>query len=201
MTRANGLHAQTRYMRETFIAAAIAAIAVGAAAEPATYAIDPGHTVVTFEALHLNTSTQRGRMQAKDGSVVLDRAAKSGKADITIDLTTLSAASSGLEGTLKGERVFNVAQGPTARFVGDTFTFDGDKVASVAGTLTILGKSQPVTLKAIRFNCYENAQLKREVCGGDFGATIQRSQYGIGFLPNVTPDSIPLLIQVEAIRQ
>ena len=63
------------------------------------------------------------------------------------------------------------------------------------------GKTQPVTLKATRFNCYENGQLKREVCGGDFVGSIQRSQYGLGFLPQVTPDEIPLLIQVEAIRQ
>ena len=188
-------------MRKSFIAASLAAAAAGVAAEPVTFSIDPGHTVVTFEALHLNTSTQRGRIQAKEGTIVLDRAAKTGKADISIDIATLSAASQGLESTLKGERLFNVAQNPTARFVGDAFTFDGDKVASVSGTLTILGKSQPATLKAVRFNCYENGQLKREVCGGDFETAIQRSQFGLGFLPNVTPDNIKLLIQVEAIRQ
>src|SRR5436190_9499732 len=188
-------------MRKTFIAGALAAAAAGVAAEPATFAIDPGHTIVTFEALHMNTSTQRGRIQAKEGSVVMDRAAKTGKADITLDLTTTSVASSSLEGALKGERLFNVAQGPTARFVGDTFTFDGDKLASVGGTLTLLSKSQPVTLKAVRFNCYENGQLKREVCGGDFTATIKRSQFGLGFAASVTPDDVPLLIQVEAIRQ
>lgn len=188
-------------MRKTFIAASLAALAAGTVAQPVTFAIDPEHTVVTAEALRFNTSTHRIRMQAKEGTIVLDRDAKSGKADITIDLTTLSAASSALQGALKGERLFNVAQGPTARFVGDTFTFDGNKIASVAGTLTLLGKSQPVTLKAIRFNCYENAQLKREVCGGDFGATIQRSQYGLGFAPSVAADDIALLIQVEGIRQ
>jgi len=188
-------------MRKTFIAAALAAIAVGAAAEPVTFAIDPGHSVVTFEALHFNTSTHRIRAQAKEGSVVMDRAAKSGKADITIDLATLSAASSALEGTLKGERLFNIAQSPTARFVGDTFTYDGDKLASVAGTLTILGKSQPVTLKATRFNCYENAQVKREVCGGDFTGSVKRSAFGLGFGPTISPDDVALLVQVEAIRQ
>ena len=188
-------------MRKLFIAASLAAVAAGVVAQPATFTVDPGHTIVTAEALHFNTSTQRIRMQAKEGTIVLDREAKSGKADITIDLTTISTASSALEGTLKGERLFNVAQGPTARFVADTFTFDGNKVASVSGTLTLLGKSQPVTLKATRFNCYENGQLKREVCGGDFAGTIQRSQYGLGFAAPVTPDDIPLLIQVEAIRQ
>ena len=44
-------------------------------------------------------------------------------------------------------------------------------------------------------------QLRREVCGGDFEGSIQRSQYGITFLMQVTPDEIPLQIQVEAIRQ
>ena len=188
-------------MSRFLVAGVLAGTATFAAAEPATFNIDPDHTVVTFEALHMNTSTQRGRIQAKEGTVVLDRAAKTGKADVSVDIATLSTASRALEGLLKGERVFNTAQNPTARFVGDSVTFDGDKVASISGTLTILGKSQPATLKATRFACYENGQLKREVCGGDFTATIKRSQFGLGFAASVTPDDVPLLIQVEAIRQ
>ena len=77
----------------------------------------------------------------------------------------------------------------------------GALASMVTGTLSAMDKSEPVTLKATRFNCYENGQLKREVCGGDFGATIQRSQFGLGIAANATPDDIPLLIQVEAIRQ
>ena len=188
-------------MLKAVLATTFSAAAFAVSAEPATFAIDPGHTVVTFEALHLGTSTQRGRIQAKEGTVVLDKAARTGKADVTLDMASVSTASTGLQGTLRGERIFNVTTNPTARFVGDTFTFDGDKVASVAGSLTLNGKTQPVTLKAKRFNCYENSQLKREVCGGDFEGSIQRSQYGLGFLPQVTPDEIPLLIQIEAIRQ
>jgi polyisoprenoid-binding protein YceI len=58
-----------------------------------------------------------------------------------------------------------------------------------------------VTLKAIRFNCYENAQVKREVCGGDFGATVQRSKFGLTLGASISPDDVPLIVQVEAIRQ
>lgn len=188
-------------MLKAALATSLCAAAFAVAAEPATYAIDPDHTIVTFEALHVGTSTQRGRMQAKEGSVVLDKAAKSGKADITLDMASTSAMSNSLTGFLRGDRMFNIATNPTARFVADSFTFSGDKVASVAGSLTLNGKTQPVTLTAKRFNCYENAQLKREVCGGDFEGKIQRSQYGLGALTQVTPDEIPLLIQVEAIRQ
>jgi polyisoprenoid-binding protein YceI len=188
-------------MPKAFLATTLCAAAFAAAAEPATFALDPDHTIVTFEALHMGTSTQRGRLQAKEGTVMLDRATKSGKADITIDLASASTATASLQGFLRGDRMFNIAVNPTARFVADTFTFDGDRLASLAGTLTLNGKSQPVTLKATRFNCYENSMLKREVCGGDFTTTIQRSQYGLGALAQVTPDEVPLLIQVEGIRQ
>ena len=54
-------------------------------AESATYNLDPTHTYVTFEARHFGTSTNRGRFDKKEGSITLDRAAKTGKADITID--------------------------------------------------------------------------------------------------------------------
>jgi polyisoprenoid-binding protein YceI len=58
-----------------------------------------------------------------------------------------------------------------------------------------------VTLTATNFNCYQNPMLKREVCGGDFETTIQRSHFGSSYgLPGI-PDNIKLLIQVEAVRQ
>ena len=72
----------------------------------------------------------------------------------------------------------------------------------MAGTLTLRGKTQPVVLKAANFNCYLNPMLRRETCGGDFQATIKRSQWGIDWgLDGGIPDEVRLLIQVEAIKQ
>ena len=193
--------------KTTILLAAIAAIAAGtlctlARAEPATYAVDPNHTHVTWEALHMNTSTLRGRFGAKEGTITVDRAAKTGKADITLDLASLAAPVPHLENSLRSERAFNVASFPTARFVGDNFAFDGDKLVGVSGTLTLMGKSQPVNLKAQRFNCYANPSLQgREVCGGDFETTISRSAFGMNLAPQVAPDNIRLLIEIEAIKQ
>jgi polyisoprenoid-binding protein YceI len=102
---------------------------------------------------------------------------------------------------LKSKDFFNAAEFPTAKFVGDKFTFSGDKVTSVEGTLTMRGKTSPVTLTATNFNCYTNPMLKREVCGGDFETTIQRSQWDVSYgLPGI-PDSTRLLIQIEAVKQ
>jgi polyisoprenoid-binding protein YceI len=189
-------------MTKTLLACLIAAGAITAHAESAPYAIDPSHTFVTFEANHMGTSTLRGRFDKKEGSVTLDKAGKSGKADITIDATSIDTGVAALDTHLKSKDFFNATEFGTAKFSADKFAFNGDKVSEVVGTLTLLGKTQPITLKASNFNCYINPMLKREVCGGDFETTITRTQYGMSYGLNYgLPDNIRLLIQIEAVKQ
>jgi polyisoprenoid-binding protein YceI len=186
--------------------AVLALAALGATAtaraEAVTYGIDPAHTFATFEIGHLGISTVRGRFDRKEGSVTLDRAAQSGKVELTIDVTSVSTGVEPFNKNLQGKDFFNTAEFPTARFVGDKFVFDGEKLTEVSGALTLLGKTNPVTLKALRFNCYMSPMLKREVCGGDFEGTLQRSQYGMNHLIQMgSPDAVKLVVQVEAIKQ
>lgn len=188
-------------IRTSLLAAALSVSAFTAQAQSATYAVDPTHTYVTFEALHFGVSTNRGRFDKKSGSVLFDKAAKTGKVDITIETGSINTGSDAFNKHLNGKDFFNSAEHPTARFVADGFRFDGDKVSEVTGSLTLLGKTGPVTLKASRFGCYDNPMLKREVCGGDFDTTIQRSQWGMTYgLPGI-PDSVRLVIQIEAVKQ
>lgn len=189
-------------MKKTLLAASLLALAAGAQAQSATYAIDPTHTFVTFEIDHFGTSTNRGRFDKKEGSVQFDRAGKTGKVELTIDTTSINTGVEPFNKHLQSKDFFNAAEHPTAKFVADKFSFNGDKVTEVAGTLTLLGKTQPVTLKANKFNCYQNPMLKREVCGGDFETTIQRSQWGLGWGLNMGfQDNVRLVVQVEAIKQ
>jgi polyisoprenoid-binding protein YceI len=184
------------------IAAFAALAAFAAVAQANTYTIDPTHTFVHFEIPHYGTSTSRGRFDRKEGLVQFDRAARTGRVEITIDTTSIDTGTDAFDRHLKGKDFFNAEQFPTAKFVADRFVFTGDKVTEVAGTLTLLGKTQPVTLKANNFNCYVNPLLKREVCGGDFDTTIARSQWGMDWgLKFGFSDEVRLLVQVEAIRQ
>lgn len=173
-----------------------------ALADNVTYTIDPSHTMVTFEAArHFGTSTTRGRFDKTTGTVVLDRSGKRGQAAIDIDLASVSTGVPLLDQHLRGEDFFNVTNHPVGRFVSERFVFSGDQLTSVEGTLTLHGKSLPLTLKAQYFNCYDNPYVKREVCGGDFEAVLQRSLWGMGYGAPAIPDQIRLMIQVEAIRQ
>lgn len=191
-------------MKKTILAAAAAAALFSslAHAENATYAFDPSHTYVTFEISHFGTSTNRGRFDKKEGTAQLDIAAKTGKVDVTIDTSSVNTGFDAFNKHLQSADLFDAAKYPTIKFVGDKFSFAGDKVSAIAGNLTLLGKTLPVTLKANNFNCYAHPMLKREVCGGDFETTIDRTAFGMAYgIDWGFPKDVKLVIQVEAVKQ
>lgn len=190
-------------MKKTLFAILAVAASAGAIAQAGVYKIDPTHTRATWEAKHFGTSTNRGSWDKTDGEIALDKAAKTGNVDITIDMSSINTGVMPFNGHMKGPDFFDVANHPTARFVGDKITFDGDKIVEVAGNMTIRGKTNPAVLKAVTYNCYENARLKREVCGGDFETVVKRSTYGVnwGLAEKFTSDDVKVTIQVEAIKQ
>ncbi|MGD9773670.1 YceI family protein [Diaphorobacter sp.] len=191
-------------MRSTFFAiAAAAALTAGAVhAEPATYAVDPTHTFATFEIDHFGASVNRGRFNKKEGTVQFDKAAKTGKVELTLHIDSIDTGTEMFDKHLTSAEIFDAGQFPTAKFVGDKFTFKGDKLTAVAGSLTIKGKTQPVTLKANQFTCYDNPMLKREVCGGDFETTIDRTAFGVNYgVEYGFPKKVRIVAQIEAVKQ
>ncbi len=182
-------------------AGALALASFAGAAGAGNYTMDPKHTFVTFEIPHMATTTNRGRFDKKEGTVEFDRAAKTGKAKLTLYPDSITTGTQVLDKIISGPEVFDTAKFPTVQFVSDKFTFAGDKVSEVSGQLTMMGKTLPVVLKATNFNCYQNGMLKREVCGGDFETFIKRSDWGVSYALNYGfADTIRLLVQVEAIQ-
>ncbi|MDM0051035.1 YceI family protein [Variovorax sp. J22R115] len=178
-----------------------AAKPAGGPVKGATYVVDPTHTFVMYEMGHYGTTTNRGRFSTKDGSVKIDPEGTSGKVDITMDISSINTGVDLLNRHLQSKDFFNVAEFPTGRFVADKIAFNGDKVTEVAGTLTLMGQSRPVTLKANRFNCYLSPLINRQICGGDFETTVERSNWGITWgIPFGFEDKVRLLVQVEAVN-
>lgn len=191
-------------MKKSIFALAFLALATGAVqAQSAQYRIDPNHTRAIFEAKHFGTSTNRGQWERSEGEITLDKTAKTGKVDITLDMNSISTGVAAFNNHLKNADFFDVANHPTAKFSGDKFTFDGDRLVEVAGNLTLRGKTNPIVIKAVHFGCYNHPTLKREVCGGDFETVITRSAFDVnwGLANRATSDDIKVIIQVEAIKQ
>jgi len=167
-----------------------------------TYKIDPSHTYPSFEADHFGgLSVWRGKFDKTDGTIVVDRANKTGSVDITIDANSLDFGHAKMNEHAKGADMFDVAKYPTATYKGK-LVFKGDVPASVNGELTLHGVTKPVTLTINQFKCIQHPMLKKEVCGADASATFNRADFGVdygvkmGFKPEVK-----LAIQVEGVKQ
>ncbi len=177
----------------------LAASATSAYAQ--TYTIEPGHTYPSFEADHMGISVWRGKFTKTSGTVVLDRAAKTGSLDIVIDANTIDFGHAKMNEHAKSKDLFNVEKFPTATYKSKSIKFDGDKPVSVDGELTLLGVTKPVTLAINKFKCIQHPMLKREVCGADASAEFKRSNFGLNYALNYgfSPD-VKLAIQVEAVK-
>lgn len=183
-------------MKSTLFAALLA---VAGLANAATYNIDSSHTYPSFEADHKGLSLWRGKFNNTKGTITMDRAAKTGSLDITIDTTSVDFGHDKMNSHAKSADIFNVEKFPTATYKGKSFKFNGDQLVSVDGELTLNGVTKPVELKVDRFKCVQDARLKREVCGANATAEFKRTDFGINFgIPNFAPE-VKLAIQVEAV--
>jgi polyisoprenoid-binding protein YceI len=179
-------------------AALLAASAFGANA--ATYNIDPAHTYPSFEADHKGISVWRGKFEKTTGVIQMDRAAKTGSMDITIDAASINFGLDKMNTHAKSPDMFNVEKFPTVTYKGKSFKFEGEQLVAVEGELTMLGVTKPVTLKVNKFKCIMDQRLKREICGADATAEFKRTDFGLNYLtPAFSPD-VKLAIQVEAVK-
>lgn len=181
--------------------AGIVALMVGAVgsahAAPQTFKVDTWHTLTTFSVDHQGTSINTGKFPTKEGGfMVMDTEAKKGSVALTIDVAGVVTGVSLFDEHLRSDKWLNTAKFPTATFKSSNFEFQDGKVSAVHGDLTFMGVTEPVALKASRFNCYDSNIFKAKVCGGDFQTTIKPTDFGM-----TLPLDVKLTIQVEGILQ
>lgn len=181
--------------------ALLAAASVPALAQD-SYTLDPAHSRPTFEANHLGFSTQFGSFQNVSGKGTLDRAARRGSVEVTIDAASVRIFDPRLESVVKGEKFFNVEKFPTITFKSSDFRFEADRLVAIDGELTLVGVTKPVTLKVAEFRCGEHPFSRKPMCGGNASATIKRSEWGITQgVATLTPgDDVVLRIPFEAYK-
>jgi polyisoprenoid-binding protein YceI len=178
-----------------------AAIVAPAAAAPETYVIDGSHTFPRFEYIHFGYSTQQSRFNGTTGKITLDRAAKTGSVDVVIDAKSVDTGHQLFNGHIQGEDFFDTEKYPTITFKSSGITFAGEKLASVAGNLTIKGITKPVTLEVTSFHCMPHPIVKKEACGANASTMIKRSEFGAGKHAPYVSDEVKLTIAVEAVMQ
>lgn len=178
-----------------------AALPLSAQAAPVSYKIDPAHTYPHFSISHLGFSTMHGRFDKTSGTVTLDRAAKTGSMDISIETNSISTGFAKRDQDLESPDFFNVAEYPTMTYKASSITFKGNEPATVNGSLTLLGVTKPVKLTLDSFHCGIFPMNKKEKCGAGASAEIKRSDFGMKtFLPGIG-DDVKLVFEIEAYKE
>lgn len=186
-------------MKKFAVGLALAAL-TGSALAAETFTIDPAHTWPYFAVNHLGFSTQHGRFNKTSGKITLDREARKGSVEVTIDTASIDMGLEKWNTHMKSDDFFNVEMFPSMSFKSDKFTFDGDKPVSAEGSLTLLGVTKPVSLKLADFTCGTHPINKKPLCAADISTTIKRSDWGMTkYVPGVS-DEINITIPVEALK-
>lgn len=195
MTRITSL---TRLFAATALASAFATSAFAA---PQSYGVEPNHTYANFSYNHMGLSTQISKFNKTSGTIVYDKAAKTGSVDVTIDMTSVDTGSNLFNNHIQGADFLDTAKFPTATFKSTKVVFDGDAPSAIEGTLTIKGVSKPVVLKVNHFANMAHPMAKKDAIGANASTQIKRSDFGAGKYAPMVGDEVTITISLEAIQQ
>lgn len=172
----------------------------------ASYTINPASTHIRFTIKRLNTSATTGGFYDIKGHLQYDPSLQTGDISLIIPIDSLNTGNPSFNKSLTGPDFFDAKTFPLAQFKSTKWYFDQDRtnpqLIRVDGQLTLHGKTHPISLTATKFECDTNPSLKKEVCGGNFTAALDRTKWYINkFVWFGLTTNLNLNIKVEAARQ
>ncbi|WP_153115759.1 YceI family protein [Rhodocyclus tenuis] len=176
-------------------------LAAPAFAAPESYVVDGTHTFPRFSYSHFGYSTQLSRFDRTTGTVVFDKAAKTGSVDIVIDTRSVDTGFGTFNEHIQGEDFLDTAKYPTATFKSTRVLFDADKPVALEGNLTLKGVTRPVTLTLTSFQAMPHPMLKKNAIGANAFTVVKRSEFNAGKYAPYVGDEVRIDIAVEAIAQ
>ncbi len=115
-------------------------------APAATYAVDPTHTAVIARVSHIGYALSVFRFDRVAGSLTWDPG-QPAKSDLKVSVETASISTpvAGFAAELAGPEYLKSAAFPTATFVSTSFRQIDANHGRVAGQLTLMGRTHPLT--------------------------------------------------------
>jgi polyisoprenoid-binding protein YceI len=173
-------------------------VSAHACAQTSTWSIDPNHSSVNFEIVHMAVSHVHGAFSNVKGTVTLnDKDITKSLVEATIDTTTVSTGVDARDKHLKSPDFFDVEKYPAISFKSTSLNRAGGKLQLI-GELTIDGVTKSVTLDLDGPTPPQTMQGKT-VSGFSASGMIKRSDYNFGskFAPPMLSDDVKFTVDVE----
>ena len=186
------------------LAAAFAAISLPAFAEPHRYELDPEHTTVAFTIQHLGYAQTLGLFGTVEGSFTYDMETQElSDVSVTVMSDSLETLNEARDEHVRSGDFLAVQEHPTITFTADGGTPADETSGTVAGEVTILGETRPLTLDVdlVGQGPYPFGH-QRFVLGLSARGSLQRSDFGMtyGVDNGLVGDEVSLIIETEAMR-
>lgn len=186
-----------------FVAAAVIASSAPVAAD--TWQIDPAHSVAQFSVTHLMISTVRGEFGVMSGTVEYDgKDVSSIKADVTIDVASISTRNEYRDKDLKSDHFFDVAKFPKLTFKSKKVVPGKAGAFQLVGDLTMHGVTKEVTLEVTGPSKVIKGARGESRVGASAGTKVNRQDFGVSWNATVdgagvvVSDSVSITIDIEA---
>jgi polyisoprenoid-binding protein YceI len=146
-----------------------------------TYQIDPKHSAARFKVRHMMIANVGGEFNNVTGTIEFDQAKPDqSRINASIDANSLHTGDPQRDAHIKGGDFFNVAQFPAITFKSSKVAAAGSGYA-VAGDLTLLGVTKPVTLKVESVSPEITDPWSGQRRGLSATTTFNRKDFGMGW--------------------
>lgn len=185
----------------TGVAATFVALAAAGQVRAATYKVDPVHSTVLFRAQHMGAGYVYGQFPNPEGKIVLDseNPAKS-SVSITAKADGVWTGKDKRDQHLRSPDFLNAKQFPVIKYESTKVEKAGDGKWKVTGDLTLHGKTRTQVVEVKKVGEGKNQQ-GQTLAGWETAFTVNRSDFGIDYMPQGVSDELMLVIAVEGIQQ
>lgn len=162
-----------------------------------SWRIDETHPSINFKINAVGFPTTHGRFLHYTGRILIDleRPAKR-FTSFTVDSGSVDVGSQSFNDFVKSAVLLDVARLPTLSFTSTEVEKLDPHTARVAGNLTMLGVTKPITLVV---NVEAAPSAKRRTFAFSATGTLKRSEFGMNFGVPVIDDAFEIIVNTRAL--
>lgn len=187
-------------MKKTFLAAFVTASLVPLASFAKALEVDPAHSSITFEAVHLLVSKIPGNFGKFSGKIDLnEKDFTKSKVEFDVDVTSINTGIGQRDDHLRSADFFDAQKFPTAKFRKGKIVKEGEAY-TLTGDLTIRGVTKKTSFALKNLGQAEDPAMKATKYIFQATGKINRKDFGVNYGPNeIVSDDITLTVNLETV--
>ncbi|MAM56023.1 MAG: hypothetical protein CMN25_01645 [Salinicola sp.] len=176
-----------------------------ASAEPQRFEIDPEHFSIAFMVDHLGYENLLGQFLEGEGTFVYDRETQTlVSAEVTIRSDSVFTNLDARDEHLRGRDFLDADEHPRIHFVATDFEPSSPTTGTLNGELTLLGRTEPVTLDVtLNQDAVYPLGHGQPTLGLSIRGALDRSDWGMdyGVDNGMVGDHVTLIFELEAVQR